>query len=102
MKNKPKRFLMLGMSGVPLAAPYAEPAAADAVIPKKTIVQLELLQNLNSKLDRTGAPVRFTVSDDVLVDGHVVIAKGTAVQGRIKFAEPSRSNGRAGTLQIVR
>lgn len=82
--------------------PRAEPEPLPSVvIPRKTPVHLELLENLNSKLSRTGELVRFLVADDVVVDGQVILAEGAPIQGRIKFAQPSKSNGRAGVLQVV-
>ena len=87
----------------PTAAPADTPQAAPpaTIVAAKTPIELELLQNLNSLLDRTGEIVRFRVVDDVKVGDRVVVAGGTLVEGRIKYAERSRTNGRAGVLQVV-
>lgn len=81
------------------APDQGRPAAV--VVPAKTPIEVELLQNLNSAHDTTGGVVRFRIVDDVKAGDRLVVAGGAIVEGRIKYAERSRSNGRAGVLQVV-
>ena len=52
--------------------------------PPTTPMLLELTEEVTSKKAKPGDEVLFHVVDDVIEDGLVVIAKGTAVQGRIE------------------
>jgi hypothetical protein len=93
--------LAVGLIVLAFAVTHPFPASASTVIPKKTTVELELLENVNSKLNRTGEIISLVVAEDVMVDGHVVFEQGTPVEARVKYAQKSRTNGRPGVLQIV-
>lgn len=92
---------LVGTIALAVAVTQPFPASASTVVPKKTTVELELLENVNSKLNRTGEIISLVVATDVVVDGHVVFEQGTPVEARVKYAQKSRTNGRPGTLQIV-
>lgn len=84
-----------------LAAITALAQTSRITVPRKTKVELQLLENLDSKNSRTGQKVGFRIAEDVIVDGMVIFVKDTPVVGRIKFAQPSKTNGRPGVLQVV-
>jgi hypothetical protein len=50
---------------------------------------------------KTGQDVPFEVTEDVLVDGIVVLPKGAAALGTVTEAEPKRRMGRGGKLDIT-
>jgi len=77
----------------------ARVVASDPTIPLKkgTEVKLVLLDSLSSATDFKGLAVRMAVAEDVLVDGVVVIPRGTAAKGVVKSvakAVPGKSDWR--------
>ena len=72
-----------------------------AVLPAKTSVELELLENLNSQHNRAGDVIRFRVAEEVRLGDRVIFEKGAPVQGRVKMVEKARTNGRAGALTVI-
>jgi len=65
-----------------------------------TPVKLRLAENLTSATAKAGDQVPFEVTEDVLVDGVVVIAKGAQALARVTEANPKRRMGRPGTLNV--
>jgi len=59
------------------------------------------MEQLSSATLKDNDPVVFSVVEDVVVDGHVVIKQGTPVRGTIVNAEAKRRMGRAGKLQYT-
>lgn len=70
------------------------------VIPEATKVQVRLEQPLSSATAELGQPVQLAVSDDVVIDGVVVIARDSVVNGTIVQAQPKRRMGRTGKLDF--
>ena len=82
------------------AAPVAAPAATPAPpIPADTQVLLSLDERIDSDLVHTGQHFALTVSQDVLVDGAVVVPKGARAQGTVLFAR-KKGHGRSGALDL--
>ncbi len=65
-----------------------------------TPVKLRLAQTISSHDAKVGQEVPFEVIEDVDVDGVPVIAKGATAIGTVTEAQPRRSMGRAGKLNI--
>jgi hypothetical protein len=55
----------------------------EVTIPQNTMISLELTQEIKEGKNKLGEPARFIVSQDVIQDGTVVIAKGSLVHATI-------------------
>jgi hypothetical protein len=80
----------------------AAPASSDdsIVIPDGTEFNAVNEQLVTSKTAAIGDPVNFTVDEDVIVNGTVVIAKGALVKGSVTYAEHNGHFGKPGKLNI--
>lgn len=65
-----------------------------------TAIPLTTAQHLSSKTNVKGDMVALKTAADVLVDGHVVIAKGTAATGQVSDAQAKGAMGMSGKLAI--
>lgn len=87
-------------------SPTATPQAAVTAPPPPntlldgTAVKLKLAENLSSATAKTGQHVAFEVIDEVDVNGVPVIAKGAQAVGTVTNAEPKKTMGRAGKLDV--
>ena len=106
-------FLALGDSAfgqndkapvVPAAAPVTTPAASAPPPPNTlqdgTAVKLRLSENLTSATAKAGQQVSFEVLEEVDVQGVPVIAKGAQALATVTSAEPKKSMGRGGKLDV--
>lgn len=76
-------------------------ALADKVVIKAgTSVAVEVMENLNSKLNSTGETVHLRVVEDVKVGNVVVIPKGSSATGKIGETKASQSVGRGGEIEF--
>ena len=92
--------ILLSAACAALAAPVVSPAATPAMtIPADTQVVLALDQRIDSDLAKTGQHFALSVSEDVLVDGAVVVPKGARAQGTVLFAR-KKGHGRSGALDL--
>lgn len=66
-----------------------------------TPVRMKLNKTLSSANAQVGDEVNFEISEDVIVDGLVVIPKGAAAMGVINEAEPRKALGRGGKLSVL-
>ena len=82
----------------PVAAPQRAPLPNTLL--DGTAVKLRLGENLSSETSRTGDLVPFEVTEDVMVDGVVVIPKGAQAMATVTNAEPKRRMGRGGKLDV--
>src|ERR1700729_743803 len=89
---------------VPAAAPVAAQAASGPPPPNTlqdgTAVKLRLTENLTSATAKAGQQVAFEVLEEVDVQGAPVIAKGAQALATVTTAEPKKSMGRAGKLDV--
>lgn len=74
--------------------------SAQVTIPDGTEIQVVTTEEISSKTAAENDPVDFKVDEDVKIDGHVVIAKGTLVKGIVAESEKSGRMGRSGKLNI--
>lgn len=72
-------------NGAPAAS---APAPQPIVLPANTRIRVRLDRDLGSKISQTGDSFTATVSDDVLVQGQRVIAKGSRADGIVTDAKP--------------
>jgi hypothetical protein len=66
-----------------------------------TPIKLRTTENLSSHDNTKGQDVSFEVLEDVFVDDVVVIKKGSIAIGTVTDAQPKRTMGRAGKLDIA-
>ncbi|MCU1318692.1 MAG: hypothetical protein JWP98_210 [Edaphobacter sp.] len=106
-------FLALGNSAfgqkdkapaVPAAAPVTTHVASGPPPPNTlqdgTAIKLRLAENLTSATAKAGQQVSFEAVEETDVQGVPVIAKGAQALATITSAEPRRSMGRAGKLDV--
>jgi PEGA domain len=89
---------------VPAAAPV-EPQAASGPPPPNTLqdgtaVKLRLTENLTSATAKAGQQVAFEVLEEVDVQGVPVVAKGAQALATVTTAEPKKTMGRGGKLDV--
>jgi hypothetical protein len=92
-----------GQAGAPSARvgqPVPVAIVSQIVIPDGTEVRLRLLEALSSATARVDERVRFEVSDDVVVNGTIVIAQGAQAWGTVIVGQKKKSFGRRGKLDF--
>lgn len=79
-----------------------DPAPAEnvKVIPDGTEFSVVTVDEITSKTAAEGDPLTFKVAEDVVIDGQVVIAKGSLVKGSVATAKKAGMMGRGGSLGI--
>src|ERR1700685_1056963 len=89
---------------VPAAAPVAPQAASGPPPPNTlqdgTAVKLRLTENLTSATSKAGQQVAFEVLEEVDVQGVPVVAKGAQALATVTMAEPKKTMGRGGKLDV--
>ncbi len=65
-----------------------------------TIVPVRLMNNVNADMDMTGETVFFDVTENIIVNGKVLIPKGQIVRGFIDEAIGRKSLGKGGKLTL--
>jgi len=83
------------------AQPQAPPPPREIILARQTPVHLKLGHELSSATAHVGDQVNFEVSQDVIVGGIVVIAKGAPGFGAVTEAEPKKRMGKAGKLDVA-
>lgn len=87
-----------GTQRVPAEAPAGPPPPHTLL--DGTPVKLRTSQTISSADAKVGQEVPFEVVEDVQVDGIAVLPKGATAIGTVTEAEPKRSMGRAGKLNV--
>jgi len=70
------------------------------VIPDGTEISAVTTDMISSKTAHEDDPIIFKVDEDVIVDGSIVIAKGTIIKGVVSNAKKSGFFGRGGQLNV--
>lgn len=91
--------LLLALAPAPAAA-QGDPAAPALVLRAGTAVPMRTIQPLSSKRARQGQRFDLEVSEDVRVDGLLVISKGARGVGEISRVLPKGMMGRSGKLEV--
>jgi hypothetical protein len=74
--------------------------ATGVQIPNGRTVDLAFRDTLSPETTTVGETVLLTVVEDVVIDGHTVIAKGALAKGEVVRAEKQGSVGKAAALQV--
>lgn len=77
----------------------AAPAAVGPVLPAGTTVRLRMLSSLNSQDSKAGQQFDLETADDVLLDGRVVIPRGSPATGELTFVKKKGMWGKSGKLE---
>ncbi len=70
-------------------------------IPKKTLLNVELVEAANSKTHKKNQQVEFKTTENLIINGVVVIPKGTVGMGYVYEAQKAGGFGRKGVLRIA-
>jgi len=83
-------------------APSDAPASVQfLILLDSTPVRMKLGRTLSSADAQVGEEVDLEVSEDVVVDGFLVVAKGANAVGVVNEAEPKKALGRGGKLGVL-
>ena len=91
---------MMAQSSAPAQA-QSPGQSPDHAIHDGTPIKLRLAENLSSADAHAGQEIPFECIDELQVDGVLVLPKGSAAVGTVTDAEPRRTMGRAGKLDIA-
>ncbi len=83
-----------------VVAPLPPPVPKPGTLVDGTAIKLRLGENLSSENAKVGQQVSFEVTEDVLVDGVVVIPKGSSAIATVTEAQAKRRMGRGGKLDV--
>jgi len=98
MGHKSVAFGLVSLLSLQFGAPVW---AAERRVPDGTRIPVRVMEQLSSASVKNNDPVTFSVIEDVVVDGDVVIKQGTPVRGVIVDAAEKRRLGRAGRLSYA-
>jgi hypothetical protein len=97
-------------AATPVAPSTAQTASAASPVPgvppppntllDGTAVKLRLAETISSSNAKVGQQVPFEVTDDVVVQGVTVLAKGAQAIASVTDASPKKSMGRGGKLNV--
>ncbi|MEO7540031.1 MAG: hypothetical protein ABIV21_08375 [Pyrinomonadaceae bacterium] len=76
------------------------PVSRSVVIPDGTEISAVTTETISSKTANEDDPITFKVDEDVVIDGAVVIAKGTTIKGSVTNAKKSGFFGKGGQLNV--
>jgi len=95
-------IIVLILSGLITSALAAsqDPQPEVIVVAEGTPINVVTAQEITSKEAKPNDNVNFTVNEDVVVNGHVVVRKGAAAVGSVINAEKGGYMGKSGKLAI--
>ena len=70
-------------------------------IPKKTMLNVELIEPANSKTHKKNQQVEFKTTENLIINGVVVIPQGTVGMGYVYEVQKAGGFGRKGVLRIA-
>lgn len=73
----------------------------NAYIPENTVINLVLLDKLDSNINQKGDRVNFELKDDLTVENIVVVPKGTKLSGVIRKAHGSRIFNQSAVIRVL-
>lgn len=79
---------------------FQETQTGEIVLAEGTPVNVVTTQEITSKTANPNDPVNFKVDEDLVVNGQVIISKGTAAIGSVMHAEKGGYMGKSGKLGI--
>ena len=83
----------------PTALVIPAAAASNAVLPAGTVIRMRSLTELHSNTNKTGEQFDVEVAEDVMVNGVVVIPRGSIGRGEITRAKKKGMWGRSGRME---
>jgi hypothetical protein len=100
--SAPARERILYDSPGSAAAPSKSLTSAQTLLLlDSTPIHMKIGKTISSADARVGDEVHFTVSEDVVVGGFLLIAKGSSADGVVNEAEPRKALGRGGKLSVI-
>lgn len=93
-------YVLAPSMAVASISPQEAMQGAQVTIPDGTEIQVVTTEEISSKTAAENDPIEFKVDEDVKIDGHVVITKGTSVKGVVAESEKSGRMGKSGKLNI--
>ena len=88
----------------PSAPSVSEAAGIPAgccTLPARTLVEIEIVDRLNSKANRNGDRFAIRLAEPLVVDGHVIAPAGTPGVGEVVHAAKAGGGGKAGELILA-
>ena len=88
----------------PSAPSVSEPAGASAgccTVPARTLVEIEILDRINSKTNRTRDRFAIRLAEPLIVEGRLIAPAGTRGVGEVVHAAKAGSSGKAGELILA-
>lgn len=73
----------------------------NAYIPKETVINVELVEELTSKTSRVGDEVKLKTLDNIIINDVVVVPAGSMVSGKVTKCTSSGLFGRDGKLEFA-
>jgi hypothetical protein len=77
------------------------PSEDEIILGQGTPLMVVTAQEITSKQAKPNDPVNFTVNEDVIVNGQVIVRKGTAAVGSVVTAQKGGYMGNSGKLAIA-
>ncbi|MGB7200776.1 MAG: DUF2846 domain-containing protein [Pyrinomonadaceae bacterium] len=74
--------------------------AQEVTLADGTALQISLVKDISSKDAQRGDVVEFSVDEDIVADGQIVIKKGSIAKGSIIYAEKGGYMGKSGKLAL--
>ena len=99
VNSKRGKFTALLLACVVRLSSFTAPAGNVVVLKAGTMVSLELVNEVNSKMN-PGQTVDFRVMSDVKADGVVVIPAGSSAKGQVLNASKNKMLGTPGEVTI--
>lgn len=93
-------LMLLILSSSAFADEIEDVEAGNAYIPEDTVINLILLDKLDSNVNKKGDTVNFELKDDLAVENIVIVPKGTKFSGVIRKAHGSRIFNQSAVIRI--
>jgi hypothetical protein len=72
----------------------------EIIVAEGTPINVVTVKEVTSKEAKPNDPVEFTVAEDLVINGHVIVSKGTAATGSVINAEKRGYMGKSGKLGV--
>ncbi len=83
------------------AVPVFSQAAREATIESETKAKVVLQSRLSSKLSEPGDPISAVLDEPLLVNGQMVLPRGTEFLGRVTQVTPAKRGQKGGSIAIA-
>lgn len=79
---------------------YSSRPQDEIVVPEGTPINVAVAKEVTSKEAKPNDPVEFTVTEDLVINGQVIVRKGTPAAGSVINAEKKGYMGKSGKLAV--